>query len=106
MNYLKVGILVVSSLCIAGTAFAIQPGKTVTWDTPMGKVVFDGKKHFDAKVPCLECHSKIFKMIKSSTQMHMADIHAGKFCGKCHNGKRSFATSDMDNCSICHLKVK
>jgi len=83
-------------------AQAIQPGKTVTWDTPMGKVVFDGKVHYDAKVKCLECHSKIFKMKKGSTEMKMSDIHEGKFCGKCHNGKRSFASKD--NCDICHRK--
>lgn len=88
----------------ASSAHAIQPGKTVTWETSMGKVVFDGQNHLDAKVKCLECHSKIFKMKKGSTQMTMADIHAGKFCGKCHNGKRSFATNDKDNCGICHSK--
>ena len=81
---------------------AIQPGKTVTWDTPVGKVVFDGKNHLDAKVKCLECHSRIFKMKKGSTVMKMADINAGKFCGKCHNGKRAF--EPKDNCDICHKK--
>ena len=49
---------------LAGSIFvshaqAIQPGKTVTWNTPMGKVVFDGKNHADAGVKCLDCHSKI-----------------------------------------------
>ena len=61
-------IIVVISVFFAGSVMAIQPGKTVTWDTPMGKVVFDGKNHFDAKVKCLECHSKIFQMKKGSTK--------------------------------------
>ena len=104
MNFFKAVAIVVVSVGCADNALAIQPGKTVTWDTPMGKVVFDGKKHFDAHVKCLECHSKIFQMKKGSTQMKMADINAGKFCGKCHNGKRSFATNEADNCSICHAK--
>ncbi|MEI6207043.1 MAG: cytochrome c3 family protein [Desulfuromonadales bacterium] len=102
MSHFTAGIIAVMSVFFAGTVLAIQPGKTVTWDTPMGKVVFDGKNHFDAKVKCLECHSKIFKMKKGSTDMKMADINAGKFCGKCHNGKRAF--EPKDNCDICHKK--
>ena len=85
-------------------AQAIQPGKTVTWNTPMGKVVFDGKNHADAGVKCLDCHSKIFKMKKGSTEMTMADITAGKFCGKCHNGSKAFSAKDKGNCEICHSK--
>ena len=104
MSLCKAGMIVVMGVFSASTALAIQPGKTVTWETPMGKVVFDGKNHFDAKVQCLECHSKIFKMKKGSADMKMADIFAGKYCGKCHNGKRSFAANDKDNCSICHKK--
>ena len=87
---------------LASSAQAIQPGKTVTWDTPMGKVVFDGGNHADAGVKCLDCHSKIFKMKKGSTVMTMADITAGKFCGKCHNGTRAFSAKDKDNCGECH----
>jgi c(7)-type cytochrome triheme protein len=106
MIRLTEGMLLVVAVFIfvSGNAMAIQPGKTVTWDTPMGKVVFDGKVHADAKVQCLECHSKIFKMKKGSTVMKMADINSGKFCGNCHNGKRTFASNDKDNCGICHKK--
>ena len=104
MNRFSAVTFIVACVLFTGAAFAIQPGKTVTWDTPMGKVVFDGKNHADAKVKCLDCHSKIFKMKKGSTKMKMADIHAGKFCGKCHNGNRAFATNDKDNCEICHKK--
>jgi c(7)-type cytochrome triheme protein len=102
MSRFTIYIIVVIAVFFVGGAQAIQPGKTVTWDTPMGKVVFNGKNHFDAKVKCLECHSKIFKMKKGSTVMKMADINAGKFCGTCHNGKRAF--EPKDNCEICHKK--
>jgi len=85
---------------------AIQPGKTVTWETGMGRVVFDGKNHRDAGKQCLDCHSKIFKMKKGSTDMKMADIQAGKFCGKCHNGTKAFSAKDPGNCEICHQKKK
>lgn len=104
MNRLSAGVVAVITVFSVSTVHAIQPGKTVTWDTPMGKVVFDGKNHADAKVGCLDCHSKIFKMKKGSTKFTMADINAGKFCGKCHNGTRAFASKDTDNCEICHKK--
>ncbi|MBI5484283.1 MAG: cytochrome C [Deltaproteobacteria bacterium] len=104
MNQVAVGMFIMTCVMLAGNALAIQPGKTVTWNTSNGKVVFDGKNHADAKVKCLECHSKIFKMKKGSTEMKMADLHAGKFCGKCHNGTRAFDTKDKDNCEICHKK--
>ena len=88
----------------ASNVQAIQPGKTVTWNTSMGKVVFDGKNHADAGVKCLDCHSKIFQMKKGSTAMTMADITAGKYCGKCHNGTRAFSAKDKTNCGECHKK--
>jgi c(7)-type cytochrome triheme protein len=99
-------IVILIGVVFVTTVQAIQPGKTVTWDTPMGKVVFDGKNHADAGIKCLDCHSKIFKMKKDSTVMKMADITAGKFCGKCHNGTKAFAASDKDNCEVCHQKRK
>jgi c(7)-type cytochrome triheme protein len=104
MKSITAGMVAVITIFCAGSVQAIQPGKTVTWETPMGKVIFDGKNHADAKVACLDCHSKIFKMKKGSTTFTMADINAGKFCGKCHNGKRAFAANDKDNCEICHKK--
>ena len=104
MNRLKVIMVMLAGGMFVSNAQAIQPGKTVTWETPMGKVVFDGKNHMDAGVKCLECHSKIFKMKKGSTVMKMADITAGKYCGKCHNGTRAFSVKDPDNCNICHSK--
>lgn len=106
MRSLTLFIVVLVSITFTNTVFAIQPGKTVTWDTPMGKVVFDGKNHLEAGMKCLDCHSKIFQMKKGSTAMSMDDIKKGKFCGKCHNGKKAFAANDAGNCEICHQKGK
>lgn len=106
MNLRYAILALLTVVILASSAHAIQPGKTVSWDTPMGKVVFDGKNHADAGFKCLDCHSKIFKMKKGSTKMKMADINAGKFCGKCHNGKKAFASKDKDSCEICHIKNK
>lgn len=105
MSLLTVVIAVLASGIFASNVQAIQPGKTVTWNTPMGRVVFNGKNHADAGVKCLDCHSRIFKMKKGSTVMTMADITAGRFCGKCHNGTRAFSAKDKDNCGECHKKL-
>jgi len=103
MSRLTSAVVLLITVLFAGTVLAIQPGKTVTWNTPMGKVVFDGKNHADAEVKCEECHSKIFKYKKFSTEMKMADINAGKYCGKCHKkGGRAFEPTG--NCDMCHKK--
>lgn len=106
MNRRYAIMVLLSAGMLASSAHAIQPGKTVSWETSMGKVVFDGKNHADAGFKCLDCHSKIFKMKKGSTTMKMADINAGKFCGKCHNGTKAFASKEKDNCEMCHSKKK
>jgi len=83
-------------------AWAVAPGKTLSWDTKQGKVTFDGKVHADRGLKCNNCHTKIFKMKKGSAEMKMADLNAGKYCGSCHNGKEAFKTSDPANCGKCH----
>jgi len=86
----------------AAQAMAVSAGKSVEWNTSMGKVVFKGDDHAGKGLKCNECHSKIFKMKKGSTVMKMADINAGKFCGECHNGKKAFKA--VGNCAKCHKK--
>jgi len=103
MSRLTAVMVVLAAGIFVNHAQAIQPGKTVSWETSMGKVVFDGKNHADAEVKCLECHSKIFQMKKGSTKMKMADINSGKYCGKCHKkGGRAF--EPKGNCEMCHKK--
>ena len=92
------------SVMIATSAGAVPSGKTAEWDAPMGKVTFDGKVHADKGLKCLDCHSKIFKIKKGSTEMKMAEINAGKFCGECHNGTKAFETNNPENCVRCHKK--
>jgi len=85
-------------------AFALPPGKTATYDTPQGKVTFDGKVHASAGLKCPDCHTKIFPMKKDAGKAKMADINAGQACGTCHNGDKAFKTSDPANCGKCHKK--
>ena len=95
--------LLVFSL-VFGSALAVPPGKSAVYDTPMGKVTFDGKVHADAGLKCPDCHTKIFQMKKDAGKMKMADINAGKGCGTCHNGTKAFKTNDPKNCTKCHKK--
>jgi c(7)-type cytochrome triheme protein len=84
----------------AAQAMAVSAGKTVEWQTSMGKVTFKGDDHAGKGMKCSECHSKIFMMKKEDFKM--ADIYAGKYCGTCHNGTRAFKPAG--NCSKCHKK--
>jgi len=88
-------------LLAATQAVAVTAGKSVEWNTSMGKVVFKGDDHAGKGLKCAECHPKIFKMKKDAADMKMADLNAGKFCGECHNGKRAFKTT---SCAKCHKK--
>jgi c(7)-type cytochrome triheme protein len=99
-------LVVVVSLAMAMTAFAVPAGKTVDFDGKgAGKVVFDGKAHADAGAKCADCHqSGLFKMKKGADVMTMKDMDAGKFCGACHNGTKAFSTKDAANCGKCHKK--
>jgi c(7)-type cytochrome triheme protein len=84
----------------AAPAMAVPAGKTVEWKSSMGKVVFSGDVHAKKGLKCSACHPKIFKMKK--TEMKMAEINAGKYCGDCHNGKEAFKPAG--NCAKCHKK--
>lgn len=104
MYKVSVLILIALSLVFAGVAIAVPAGKTLEWESSAGKVVFDGKSHADKGLKCNDCHTKIFKMKKGSTELKMADLNAGKFCGECHNGSKAFKTDDPANCAKCHKK--
>ena len=36
--------------------------------------------------------------------MKMAKLNEGESCGKCHDGKKAFATKDTKACARCHVK--
>ena len=84
---------------LAGGAMAVGTGKKVEYcEKTIGNVVFDGTTH--AKAKCKDCHPAPWKM-KKGEKMTMADMKAGKQCGVCHNGKKTFGLTD---CSKCHKK--
>ena len=100
-------VFVLALIFSIGSALATPPGKTVEFaGGDKGKVVFDGKSHGAAGLKCPDCHTKpkLFEMKKGADKMKMADMGAGKFCGACHDGKKSFKATDEANCGKCHKK--
>jgi c(7)-type cytochrome triheme protein len=68
-----------------------------------GKVVFSHEVHVTVKgLKCTGCHYHVFQMTKGSYKMDMNKITKGDFCGKCHNGQKSFDVKDTNNCVKCH----
>ncbi len=105
MKVLTVLLTLAIAFVFIGSAIAVPPGKTVEYPGgDAGKIVFDGKFHADKGLKCIECHTKIFPMKKGQITMKMAEINEGKYCGVCHNGTKSFKTSEKDNCAKCHKK--
>jgi len=93
--------------------FALQPvssfaekigGGNITF-TPKNAlpVVFSHDKHVNDKgLKCTGCHYQIFQMAQGSYKMDMSKINKGGFCGKCHNGQKSFDVKEDKNCTKCH----
>lgn len=105
MKHAAIASAVVGTLLLAGAALAVSPGMVLEFsDSPMGKVVFDGKVHKEAGATCKDCHNEgMFPKMKQGTvKITMEEIYAGRLCGVCHNGERAFGTSG--NCSRCHLR--
>ena len=66
-------------------------------------VVFSHERHVrGAGLKCAGCHYQIFMMAQGSYAMDMEKLTKGAFCGKCHNGQKTFDVKDKKNCSRCH----
>ena len=103
MNKQLTTISLVLMVMTWGTALAIGPGKNLEFNNnPQGTVIFDGLTHQNAGLTCPDCHNpELFPKMKQGTvKITMNDLYAGKYCGKCHNGKNSFLIKG--NCNRCH----
>ncbi len=66
-------------------------------------VVFSHETHVNGKgLKCVGCHYQISQMAQGSYRMDLAKINKDDFCGKCHNGQKSFDVKDPKNCQRCH----
>ena len=69
-------------------------------------VVFPHWAH-RAKYTCNVCHPDLgFAMKAGETDIKQADLEAGKYCGKCHNGTESFGLQECNRCHSYQLDVK
>ena len=87
----------------AGTAHAVGSDKKVEYTGgAQGMVMFDGSAHKNAGLVCSDCHNPgMFPAMKKGTvKITMNDLYAGKYCGRCHDGKKAFMIKD--NCTRCH----
>jgi len=92
---------ILALFAFVGTALAVGPDKTIEYaGGPMGKVVFDGKKHADAGNKCMDCHPKIFQMKKGATKV-ASPHNNGETCFTCHTGE---AGKPSKTCTNCHKK--
>jgi c(7)-type cytochrome triheme protein len=86
-------------------ALAVGTGKSLEFKgSPEGMVIFDGTAHKNAGLTCADCHNpEVFPKMKQGTvKITMNDLYAGKYCGRCHDGKKAFMIKD--NCTRCHHK--
>jgi len=90
------------SLLAAGLAWAVPKGKTLTWESSRGQVVFSGTAHADRGLTCNDCHKELFKRKHGTARMTMKELNEGKHCGACHNGKDAFDTASEAGCKRCH----
>ena len=67
------------------------------------QVTFSHELHVKGKgLKCTGCHYQVFQMSQGSYKMDMSKLTKGSFCGKCHNGEKSFDVKEKNNCVKCH----
>ncbi|HUJ17501.1 MAG TPA: c(7)-type cytochrome triheme domain-containing protein [Nitrospirota bacterium] len=99
------GLAVLFCLCMPFVAAAEKVGGGDLTFKPKGAapVVFSHEYHVNAKgLKCTGCHYQVFQMTQGSYKMDMSKLTKGDFCGKCHNGQKSFDVKDTKNCTKCH----
>jgi c(7)-type cytochrome triheme protein len=105
---MKIHITVIGlilTVMASSNVLAVGNDKTLEFKgSAEGVVTFDGSTHKNAGLTCADCHNpEIFPKMKMGTvKITMKDLLAGKYCGRCHDGKKAFLIKD--NCTRCHHK--
>ncbi len=100
-----IAVMVLSFVFPFGAVYADRVGGGDLTFNPKGAkpVIFSHEKHVAGKgLKCTGCHYHVFQMTQGSYKMEMNKITKGDFCGKCHNGGKSFDVKDSKNCDKCH----
>lgn len=103
MNMYLKSLCMVLTVMASSNAFAVGPDKNLEFKSnSMGTVIFDGTSHKKAGLSCSDCHNpEVFPKMKQGTvKITMNDLYAGKYCGRCHDGKKAFLIKG--NCTRCH----
>ena len=103
MKMLLKTLSMILTVMASGNALAVGPDKTLEFkNNSMGTVIFDGTAHKKAGLSCSDCHNpEVFPKMKQGTvKITMNDLYAGKYCGRCHDGKKAFLIKG--NCTRCH----
>jgi len=108
-------ILLASSLSLAQQKPKMPPDHAFQQqEKSPGKVTLSHDKHWEQLPKCTECHTKIFKMKKGTTEgpWSMARMEKGELCGTCHNdgkknpkGQPMFSVKEKETCARCHTKA-
>ena len=94
-------VVLMLSLAIVSTAFALPKGKVKVMDTKMGKVTFSSDMHVAKGLKCMDCHKSIYKMAAGSLKQPVPH-KIGESCGACHDGTKAFSVKK--DCKLCHVK--
>lgn len=106
MKQMKAVVSLIITSTLATAALAVGPEKKLEFPgSSMGTVVFDGSAHKNAGLTCKDCHNPaVFPAMKQGgVKITMNDLYAGKYCGRCHDGKQAFQI--LGNCARCHHKT-
>jgi len=110
MKYLL--LLTCIILCsFAGNARAMECGVNIRYEGKgAGQVVFDATLHTSKGITCADCHEQhgfspaLFEMKTGANVISMRKMQLGSSCGRCHDGKQAFSSTNFLNCANCHHK--
>ena len=95
--------VVLAALPLAALAEKVGGGDLQFTPKNAAPVTFSHEKHVrDKGLKCTGCHYQIFQMAHGSYKMNMTKMNKGEFCGRCHNGQKSFDVKETKNCTRCH----
>ncbi len=101
MKWILVSVLALS-LALPMTALAVGGGNITFTPKGMTPVVFSHDIHVSQKgLRCTGCH-EVSMVAQGTYKMDQSKITKDGFCGKCHNGQKSFDVNDKKNCVRCH----
>lgn len=70
-------------------------------------VVFSHATHVAAaENRCITCHPRTFRLLSRGPAPAHAEMNAGRSCGICHDGHKTFAVGDAGACQMCHVSQR